>query len=142
MKKNNIILFHTLIPMIIGAFIYVTFREKNLLMFSWFDSLGLYGVIDYLRLNFSKYNIPSWILFNYPDGVWIYSFVSLMIVVWDKVKSNIRFFWFAIAPILGISAELGQFFNILPGTYDQFDLIFCIIGSFLPFVLLKYNKIR
>ena len=111
-------------------------------IFSWFDSLGLYGVIDYLRLNFSKYNIPNWILFNYPDGVWIYSFVSLMIVVWDKVKSNIRFFWFAIAPILGISAELGQFFNILPGTYDQFDLIFCIIGSFLPFVLLKYNKIR
>ena len=67
MKKNNIILFHTLIPMILGAFIYVTFREKNLLMFSWFDSLGLYGVIDYLRLNFSKYNIPNWILFNYPD---------------------------------------------------------------------------
>ena len=83
MKKNNIILFHTLIPMIIGAFIYVIFREKNLIMFSWFDSLGLNGIIDYLRLNLSKYNIPSWILFNYPDGVWIYSFISLMIVFFN-----------------------------------------------------------
>ena len=141
MKKNNIILFHSLIPMIIGTFIYIIFREENLLMFSWFDSLGLYSLVDYLRLNFSKYNIPNFILYSYPDGVWIYSFVSLMIVIWDRAKSNMRFFWFAIAPILGISAEIYQYFNILPGTYDPLDLIFCIIGSFLPFGLIKYNRL-
>ena len=141
MKKSNIILLHTLIPMIIGGFIYIIFREKNLIMFSWFDYFGAYDIIDYLRLNFIGYNIPNWLLFNYPDGVWIYSFVSLMIVVWDKTKSNIRFLWFGIAPILGIFAEMGQYFRIVPGTYDRLDLIFCLIGSLLPFILIKYNRV-
>ena len=78
MKKNNAILFHVLIPMIIGGFVYIIFRDKNLLMFNWFDSLGFQNLVDSIRLDFSKFDLPSWLLFNYPDGVWIYSFVYLM----------------------------------------------------------------
>ena len=136
MKKKSI-LFHVLIPMIIGGFIYIVFREKNLLMFNWFNLIGCENIIDSLRFHFSTYNIPNWILFNYPDGVWIYSFVSLMIIVWGGVKSNTKFIWFAIAPILGISAEIGQYINFIPGTYDQLDLMFCLAGSLLPFILIK-----
>ena len=141
MKKNNQILFHVLIPMIIGGFIYIIFREKNLLMFNWFDSLGFREIIDFLRFHISeKYYIPNWLLYNYPDAIWIYSFVSLMLIIWNGVKSNIKFAWLTIAPILGISAEIGQYINIIPGTYDQFDLLFCFLGSLLPFILIKKNN--
>ena len=93
-----------------------------------------------LNANFSKFDLPNWLLFNYPDGVWIYSFVSLMIIIWNKVESRMKFVWFSIAPILGISAEIGQYINIIPGTYDQFDLLFCFLGSLLPFILIKKNS--
>ena len=137
MKKNNQILLHVIIPMIIGGFIYIIFREENLLMFSWFNSLGAGNLIDFLRFHFSKYHIPHWIVFNYPDGVWIYSFVSLMLIIWSKIKSNTKFIWLIIVPILGICAEIGQYINLVPGTYDQIDLIFCLMGSLLPFILIK-----
>ena len=137
MKKNNKILFHVLIPMIIGGFIYIIFREKNLLMFNWFNFVGCENLVDFLRYNFSKYYIPNWLLFNYPDGIWIYSFVSFMLIIWNGVKSNTKFVWLAIAPILGISAEIGQYINIIPGTYDKFDLMFCLLGSLLPFIFIK-----
>ena len=139
MNKIIKILIHVIIPMIIGGFIYIIFRSDNLLMFSWFESLGLKNSIDSLRSYFSTYRLPYWLVYGYPDGVWIYSFVSLMLIIWDGIKSNIKFFWIGIAPILGISAELGQYINIVPGTYENLDLFFCLAGSLLPFFLIKVN---
>ena len=123
--------------MLIGSIIYIVFRDKNLLMFKWFDILGLSNQINYIRLSFSETTIPNYILFNYPDGVWIYSFVSLMLILWKKIKSNFKYFWYFIAPILGIFAEIGQYINWVPGTFDFFDLIFFLLGSFLPFILVR-----
>jgi len=123
--------------MVIGGCVYTIFREKSLLMFKWFNLLGISKQIDYLRVYFSEINIPNWILFNYPDGVWIYSFVSLMLIVWENEESSLKKFWYMIVPILGICAEIGQYINIVPGTFDILDLFFCLIGTILPFILIS-----
>ena len=34
---------------------------------------------------------------------------------------------------------MGQYFRIVPGTYDRLDLIFCLIGSILIFAVVKYS---
>ena len=132
-----------MIPMLIGGFIYILFREKSLIMFSWFYSMGLDNLINSLRNSISFNNqIPGWIIYNFPDGIWIYSLTSLMLIVWSQNSSKLRHLWLYMGPVLGISAELGQLINIIPGTFDNTDLIFCFFASIIPFFVFNHNNKR
>ena len=124
--------------MILGGIIYIIFRDNNTLMFSWFYKLGIAENIENIRNVIEINFLPNWILFNFPDGVWIYSLTSLMFIIWENTKNKIKYFWIILAPVLGISAELGQYINIVPGTYDYLDLSFCIFASIMPFLI--FNK--
>ena len=63
-----------------------------------------------------------------------------MIIIWSNHQSKSKYFWISMGPFLGISAEIGQFFNIVSGTFDVIDFLFCIIGSVLPFIFLYKKK--
>ena len=140
MNKKSKTITHIIIPMLIGGFIYILFREDNLLMFNWFNSLGMKNLIDFFQEHtLSKNLIPNWIKFSLPDGIWIYSLTSLMIIIWSNHQAKSKYFWISMGPFLGLSAEVGQFFNIVSGTFDVFDFLFCIICSVLPFIFL-YKK--
>ena len=141
MNKKSKTITHIIIPMLIGGFIYILFREDNLLMFNWFNSLGMKNLIDFFQeYTLSKNLIPNWIKFSLPDGIWIYSLTSLMLIIWYKDSNKTKYIWLLIGPILGISAELGQLINIVPGTFDNTDLIFCLIGSITPFIFFNHIK--
>jgi len=129
--------------MVIGGFIYILFREKNLLMFIWFNSLGLDNLIEFFRNNFLLKNpFPEWIINSLTDGIWCYSLTSLMLIIWYRDSNKIKYFWLLIGPIIGISAEICQLIEIIPGTYDNSDLAFCICGSFIPFYIFSNQKTR
>jgi len=128
MNRKHKIILHVITPILIGGIIYILFREGNLRMFSWLYLLGLDSLIYDFRVNISLHNqIPDWILYNLPDGIWLYSLTSLMIIIWERESSISKYFWFLIIPILGLSAEFGQSINIVPGTYDKNDLIFAYL---------------
>ncbi len=132
-----------IIPMLIGGFIYILFREKNLLMFSWFHSMGLDNIINHLRNNISFNNqIPDWLIYSLPNGIWIYSLTSLMLVIWFQNLNKLQYLWLSTGPILGISAEFGQLIDIIPGTFDNTDLVFCLFASITPFFIFYQNKKR
>ena len=143
--KSNQILFHVIFPMLIGGFIYIIFREKKLLMFNWFSSLELINFIDDLRnvtLNLQLI-IPDWIKFSLADGIWVYSLTSLMLIIWYQKTNKLRFIWLILGPMLGIIMEVGQLVNIVPGTYDNIDLLFIFLGSITPFIIVnKKVKIK
>ena len=129
--------------MLIGGFTYVLFREKNLLMFSWFNSLGIENLIDFFRNKILFNNlIPNWVKFSLPDGIWIYSLTSLMLIIWNRDMNKSKYIWLLIGPLLGLSAEFGQLIDIIPGTYDNTDLVFCLFASITPFFIFNQNKKR
>ena len=78
MNKLKKILLHVIMPMMLGGIIYIIFRDNNTLMFSWFYKLGIAENIENIRNVIEINFLPNWILFNFPDGVWIYSLTSLM----------------------------------------------------------------
>ena len=136
MDRKQKIIIHVIIPMLIGGFIYILFRENNLLMFSWFYSLGLDNLINNLRDSISFNNqIPGWIIYNFPDGIWIYSLTSLMLIIWSQNLSKLQHIWLYMGPVLGI-------INIIPGTFDNTDLIFCFFASVIPFLVFNHNNKR
>lgn len=121
----NLILFHVISPLTTGGLIYIVFRTKSLRMFSWFESIGINTQISFLREYFSplKSWLPSWVYFSLPDGLWVYSFTSIILILWAG-KIN---FWLIIPFSFGILIEILQGLSFT-GTFDYLDLAFSIIG--------------
>jgi hypothetical protein len=132
MKRQYI--FGHLLTLLIGSFIYILFRTETLKMFSWFNSLNLEKNIKILRnLTFElKAELPNWFLFSLPDGLWLFSYVSLILIFWKNKINRKNIFWILFLPFLAIFSEIAQFFNLLSGTFDAVDLLFYLFGTLLP----------
>lgn len=138
MRKK--LFFGHLFTLTFGGIIYIFFRSDSLVMFKWFSVFSLGTQIDYLRERTLtiKELFPDWFLFSFPDGLWIFSYISLMLLIWGNNIKMQNLFWFFFVPFIATSSEVGQFFNIVPGTFDPVDLIFYILGAVTPFTL--YTK--
>lgn len=132
MLKNTVFI-HVLLPLLIGGLIYVLFRNESLIMFKWFDNLGLLEQIKGLRavLNPMKSILPNWVYYSLADGLWTYAFVSAYLIYY-KVD-----YWLLLPFVLSIGVEILQYFQLFQGTFDVIDLLCCIVGYTLPFLLLK-----
>jgi hypothetical protein len=137
MKRQSI--FGSILTLLSGGLIYILFRTSSLRMFTWYETIGLNHLTNELRewtFLFSN-NIPEWILFSLPDGLWVFSYVSLILYVWQNSVSIKNIFWLSIIPVLAISSELGQFFGLVAGTFDFADLLLYTFGMTLPFIFFR-----
>ncbi len=138
MRTIKLINLHILLPIIVGGLIYLSFRNTTLNMFRWFELMSLSSLIYSLReiLYPISLFLPEWIIYSLPDGLWVYSFSSSFIIIWygnfDTAKP-----WLLFPLLLGAFAEVLQYFNILPGTFDLIDFFFCIIASILSILFVK-----
>lgn len=123
---------HVMLPLFLGGLIYILFRSTKLRMFAWFSFIGLDGVIRKTRTFFFAFKnyIPNWIYFSLPDGLWIYSFTSALIIYWDNKNKSIKT-WLLIPFTMGILIEILQGMKLFPGTFDYLDLMFSMSGFIL-----------
>ena len=143
MKKR--IILGCLFSILSGGLIYVLFRQDSLKMFSWFESVNLSNSISEMRLFTLPLSIylPDWFLYSLPDGLWLFSYVSFLLVVWGNVISKHNIHWVLLVPLIAIFSELGQLIKVIPGTFDVVDLCSYFLGAVLPvliFANLKTNK--
>lgn len=108
-----------------GALIYILFRSKNLLMFNWIDKIGLMNLVSSIRPNLK--DVPEWVLFSLPDGLWMFSYCLLIGHIWNYNLKRSSFF-LALLPIYAISNEIMQYFHFVPGTFDWMDLIAFLVS--------------
>ena len=140
MRRQQLILH--IISLVTGSLIYICFRTSTLVMFKWFDKLMLTGAITAIReysLPFRD-KLPSWFLYSLPDGLWMFSYICLMLFVWGRKMNMTHLFWFTLLPMIAILSEMGQLFQVVPGTFDIIDIVFYVAGSFLPFVIFRKNQ--
>ena len=130
--KIKTILFNAILPLFIGGLIYLLFRSEKLLMFDWIRFLGFKQSIDFLRNDFSilKSFIPNWVLFSLPDGLWVYSFSSAIIIIWNDNR-KVLILLLSIPLIFGPAVELLQFLKLFKGTFDIKDLVITIVAFIL-----------
>ena len=137
------ILVHVVVPVLVGGLIYTFWRKPTLLVFSWYDFVGLNGIVDSLRSGAQPYysSLPEWFLFCLPDGLWVYAMTSFMAGLWVASPKPYLLFWISLAPVLAIGGELGQLFGFVEGTYETRDLVFYLAGFTLAaFVVSGRNK--
>jgi hypothetical protein len=136
------IIINVIFPLFIGGLIYIFFRSTSLRMFGWFETLGLNNLINEARiaLSVTKNQLPKWVYFSLPDGLWVYSFTSALVLIWEGEFSYLKY-WLVIPFFLGVVVEILQGINIFIGTFDVLDLSFSLIGFILSICVLK-NKIE
>ena len=136
--KNIILLAIGIISLFIGGLIYLLFRTRNLIMFlfipsaisDWFGKVSL----------FLDWNIPDWVNYSLPDGLFSISYICIMSALWSD-NHKTKKVWVLSLPISLILGELLQLFNLAPGTFDYIDLIFFSAPVIVTLILHIYEKL-
>ncbi len=110
MKQYLKILIHIIVPIFLGTTVYAFWR-------------GLY-FIDPSEKYFPFYsaNVPDWIKYNLPDGLWFYALLSSVTIIWNN-SSKYYYIWLLSAIIFSYLTEIFQAFHFVPGTFDLNDLL-------------------
>lgn len=125
----------------IGCVIYLLFRSKNLNIYQWCVALGLSDTVDYYRHMTALWDVPDFIRFCIPDGLYCAAYLLLMDAIWYKDKRIIKYFILSLVPFITICSEILQYFGLVKGTYDGLDLISYIIPPLTYIGILFINKI-
>lgn len=128
--KLNVFL-HVILPILVGILIYILWRGLNF--------------IDPIQKNFPLIytkDIPAWVIFNLPDGLWLYALLSTITIIWDYKQSLHHFMWIILAVCLSLFSEVLQAYHCILGTFDIKDIIAYLI-AFSVYILNFYilNKI-
>ena len=137
--KTKYFILNVLTPLILGGFIYVMYGSKNLLMNKFLGFISTY-------FNHFKHNIiilkPIWILNNLPDGLWVYSVTSYLLMIWNFKINFQNILWISSGFLIMFIAEIMQKFKLLIGTFDYYDLLAIIIGFSLPIIFNYLNSLK
>jgi len=116
----------------IGGCIYLMQRTTGILMFRIIDFLGLSDVIAGLRT--SVVQMPEFVVFSLPGGLWSASYLLLADALLCHQSSVMRLSWGALIPMIGLVSELLQAAGLCPGTADWQDAV-CYGIPYVVYVL-------
>jgi hypothetical protein len=104
---------------------YITFRPDTLKMFHWFK---VFGLLDYLaELQHNPARVPMWMLYNLPDGMWLFAYSIVIGCIWN-FKLRDCWMFILVMPSICIPHEFLQGLGIMHGTYDPTDVLAYLIA--------------
>lgn len=141
-RKTEII--YAISAMLTGGMIYVLWRPDSLVMFSWFDSLGLRGNVDHIReLVLPYYSaFPGWVIYAMPQSLWFFSGLLAFDCIWAARDKAIYWFYFAGFSVIALSTELGQLAGIVPGYFDGCDFAALVLAGLIALILTSVTGIE
>lgn len=123
-RDNRILYVIGSLTIVIGGLIYLIFRADNLIMFSWIKYLGMDVYLNNIRVAYGDYSIYTWVKYNLPASLWLFSYLYIIKGIWHGQSKNILYYLFlSVVPIMAFGSELLQLFSIIPGTFDSADMI-------------------
>ena len=122
----------SVISLLVGGLLYLGFRSEKLLMFEWGNCMHLNEYIDCWRNICSSYSPSEWVIYALPDGLWLFSYMLLVHLIWINTNDKKYKIWLYILPLVGISSEVLQLCIEDLGTFDLMDLI-CYVGAIILF---------
>lgn len=136
-KFLGFILIHIILPLIIGAFLYIYFRNDSIIFKRSINLELIKG--DSKKIEIYHPKVADWIIYSLPDGLWVYSFSAVLYSIWGKNFSGIKIIIFIPFVVLCILETL-QYFKIITGTFDFMDIFISFIMSILLIINFKLFK--
>jgi hypothetical protein len=124
--------------MLTGGMIYVLWRSESLLMFSWFDALGIGPTVRMFREHAAPHAhaLPHFIVFSLPQALWLFSGILFFRCIWPTGSRGSYMLWTGVFVAIAFGFELGQLLNVVPGCFEVGDALSLIAACLLalPFV--------
>lgn len=111
-------------------------------MFEWFNYLGLSKILALLRELAGSIQVPAWILYYVPNGMWTYSFTIVLACIWINTNNWQKYLWIFFPMTAGIIFEIGQLLNLLPGTFSHGDIIAHLLASLIAITIVCFKAGR
>ena len=112
-----------LLTLTAGGMVYVLYRSQSLLVFHIANKLGLSAWTAHLRHNAPVLNVPEWMIYSLPGGLWAIAYILIIEAVTQPWPPRKRMMWASSIPLCGIASELLQGIGCLPGTFDFIDVL-------------------
>ena len=136
------LIFLSILSILFGGVIYIAFRSSSIILFKWIDYIMLIDPVENLRIVTLPYNeyLPDWFLYSLPDGLWMFSYSCIVLVIWKRKITKYSLLWLLSLPMISILLEVLQYYDYFNGTFDIIDIVFFIFGSLLPILINKKIK--
>jgi hypothetical protein len=130
-RINRTMILNIIAPFCLGFLIYVIFRSNS-----------IFNIVDKDLIEI--WNIPEWIKFNLPDGLWLYSLNSIIILIWEYKSRFALIFWLSFSTSISIIIEFLQLHQIIRGTFDINDIFAYLISiiALILFLIIKNNQLE
>ena len=125
----------SLFILFMGGLIYIGFRDKSLLMFDWFNHMGLTHHIDSFRSLFNSDGVYGWVKNSLPDGLWLFAYMFLVDTIWNGSKSISSFIFIYCLPAIALISEFLQYAGLVPGDFDWLDVASYLLAILLYIVI-------
>ena len=126
--------------LLFGCGIYLLFRSKSLYIYKWCAALGLSDNINTLRYAISGWNMPDFVKYSLPDGMYCAAYILIMDAIWYKEKGIMKYLVIFLVPVITVISEVLQYFGIVRGTFDYRDLVCYAIPLFTYLYYKNRNK--
>ena len=80
---------------------------------------------------------PSFITHYLADGLWAFSFINAILIVWNRHLSR---GWLMMIVFIFIAFEVLQHFEVINGTGDIYDILTYFIFAFIAVITNRYFK--
>ena len=132
------------LALITGGVIYILIRPSEVIFARIISNNPFTIRLKEISKNFLWQNneVPEWILYSLPDGMWAFAYSLLITSIWSGHSSKANFFWILSIPCLTIGFEVFQLFGLLPGTFCLTDMCFLIIGISAGFLIGKNSNLK
>jgi hypothetical protein len=137
-EKRTRLLFYSIFSLAVGVLIYVCFRSNSIKILGFVDNK--FSFLHQMRLEMNSVSrfVPNFVIYNLPDGLFLFSYTTCMLWLWDE--NQYKYYWVFIIPLLLVIIELLQINHTLPGTFDILDIVFYIIFIIFTFQIINYEK--
>jgi hypothetical protein len=125
-KKAYII--RVLLPVFLGGGIYCSLRDPNFVLLKLTNNNILHNLISSLhQISMPVAGFfPRWFSYSLPDALWCYACISLIAIYWRGGPFIFKVLWLGVAIALSLGFEVGQYWNMVPGTFCGGDLVFSV----------------
>ena len=135
MRAARDVALRVVLPLALGAALYLLLRDDDIALFRWVEALGggsLLGGVRGVTRGLAGF-VPRAFLGSFPDGAWAFAFGAAMALVWRAERGTAAARgWLAVGFVVAVGIELGQGLGVVPGTFDPLDLAAIAIGYALP----------
>ena len=79
-------------------------------------------MIDSLRNSVQGWNISDFVKFSLPDGLYCAAYILIIDAIWHYDNGIVKNIVISLVPFATISSEVLQYFGLVKGTFDIYDL--------------------